>query len=162
MKTKDAKVELIHLEKPIHMTGLSLVSSGLPHTFESLGRLWDRFHAEVLGQLPGAVHPAVEIGVSINEKDYLVGGQTVSPGQSPGLTGFTIPPGEYVKGSFSAHTFDELVDIPLQTIWEDMLAWMQEQGLAAGDMGIEIYPQETVSLPHPEMYCLFPIKPKLS
>ncbi len=104
----------------------------------------------------------METGVSINEKDYLAGGQTVFPGQSPGLTGFTIPSEEYVKGSFSAHTFDELADSQLQTIWEDMLAWMREQELAAGDMGIEIYPQETVSLPRPEMYCLFPIKPKLS
>ena len=159
MKTKDAQIERFVLDAPIHMTGLSLAESDLPPSFESLGLLWDRFHTQLRDSLPGAVEPAVEVGVSISEKDYIVGGQTVSPGQGSGLIGFTIPAGEYIKASFSANDFGELVDDKLQTIWEDISAWAQEQGLVLGDLGIEIYPQETVSLPRPSMYCLYPIQP---
>ncbi|MCI9257413.1 MAG: phosphoribosylglycinamide formyltransferase [Acutalibacter sp.] len=158
MKTKDAKVERFHLDAPMHMSGLSLAGSDLPPAFESLGILWDRFHTQLRDSLPGAVQPAVEVGVSLMEKDYMVGGQTASPGQGPGLASFTIPAGDYVKGSFSADSFGELVDGKLQTIWEDMSAWAKEQGLALGCFSAEIYPQDTVSLPRPSMYCLCPIQ----
>ena len=153
-----ARIERFHLDAPIHMTGLSLAGSDLPPAFESLGILWDRFHTQLRDSLPGAVQPAVEVGVSLMEKDYMVGGQTASPGQGPGLASFTIPAGDYVKGSFSAGSFGELVDGKLQTIWEDMSAWAKEQGLALGRFSAEIYPQDTVSLPRPSMYCLCPIQ----
>ena len=157
MLTENAVIEHVRLDTPIYMTGLSLVASGLPPAFESLGLLWDRFHNNE--SIPDTVDPPVEIGVSINNKDYLVGCQTFIQGQGSGLTSFTIPIGNYIKGGFSADSFGELVDERLQTIWEDISRWAGEHGIVLSDsFSVEVYPQNTVSLERPEMYCLCPIK----
>ena len=158
MRTNDAVIELVRLDAPMYMTGLSFADSGLPAAFESLGKLWERFHNGP--SLPDAVSPAVEIGVSVFKKDYFVGSQTAALGQGPGLTSFTVPAGDYIKGSFSAGSFEDLVDGKLQTIWEDMARWAKDNGITISSaFSVEVYPQDTVKQERPEMYCLCPIAP---
>lgn len=158
MQTKDASVEKIRLDKPLYFSGLSKKSSGLPDTFESLGKLWGIFNHETVNKIENQVEPAVQAAIMAGG-DYIVGCQTDGACETPGITGFTIPAGEYVKGAFSADDFEELVDGKLQTIWADMSAWAEERGIVLNEsFAAEIYPQDTVKLERPEMYCLWPVE----
>lgn len=162
MESNQLYIHPVTLETPIRFVGLSLKDSGLPGSFNSLGRLWERFHREALDRVPDRVSPPVEVAVC-TASDYIVGSQAADGAALPqGLAAFTVPPGAYLKAEFSAVDFSQLVDQALPGLWPQVEAWAGERGISF-DTGafhsVEVYPQETVALPRPRMYCLYPIRP---
>ncbi len=161
MSQSGLKMQIITLEKPIRFAGLSLKNSGLPGCFESMGLLWDRFHKEILPQVQNQAQPPVEVAVC-TASDYLVGSQLQAGCGPSELAEFTVSPGSYLKADFSADDFSQLVDQALPNLWPEVEAWAKAQNIlfdASAPFSVEVYPQETVSLPRPSMYCLYPVKP---
>lgn len=160
MSQTELQFQIVTLKTPVRYAGLSLRASDLPNSFESLGLLWDRFHKQVLPGLQSQVQPPVEAAACV-EGDYLVGGQiTGEPGLSE-LTEFIAPAGTYLKVVFSAKDFSQLVDEVLPNLWPQVKDWAKEQDIAFDNgrlFALEVYPQATVSLPRPSMYCLYPIQ----
>lgn len=160
MSQNNLQIQQVALESPIHFAGLSLKASDLPGSFESLGLLWDRFHKEVLPGLQNQVQPPVEVA-ACTAGDYIVGSQMDNGAEVPGLTEYTVATGTYIKASFSAENFSQLVDDALPHLWPQVEAWAKERGIAFDNsrlFSVEVYPQDTVTLLQPSMYCLYPIQ----
>lgn len=151
--------ELVHLEEEILVQGLGLQKSGLPICFESLGKLWERYGARCRGRVESAVAPVVEVAVSLNQvPDYITGCVVTSPDKvSGGDTSFILPKGAYIKDTFCAPSFEELVGETLQG--RDVSGWAKEHHVTIDkSFSVEVYPAGVRDASPAEMYTLTPIK----
>lgn len=154
----------ITLDREIYITGLNLQASGLPITFDSLPKMWDKkavFTEEIRDGIQNTVYPVVEYAVSLNRvPDYIVGREVASAGsQGKPYYHHTVPAGEYVKVAFHGDTFVDMVENRIEPAMKAGKAWAKQNHLKLDNaFSLEVYPHETTMTDFPEMYLLFPIK----
>lgn len=60
MYAEESKIERISLSDRITVVGINLQSSGLPITFESLGKMWGVYREEIKQRTPNRLENHVE------------------------------------------------------------------------------------------------------
>ena len=160
MYTEKNYIEIIELKYEIKIVGLNLQKSGLPITFESLGKMWDNYTDECKRKIPDIKQFTVEYGVCFNKiPDYLVGSE-VSKIEKIDDTffSFIIPAGKYIKVTFNAKSYSELVDEKIKKKQKEAFAWAKKNRIKVNSIfNVEVYSQEGKNLEYPEMFCLYPI-----
>ncbi len=155
---KDA-TEIIELDEEIKVVGLSLQKSGLPVTFGSMGKLWERYGETCRGKTENAAAPAVEYGVCLNTvPDYITGCAVTEFGAvKDGCLAYTLPRGRYIRDTFGAATFEALVGDAIMK--RDVAAWAKAHGVQIdGRFMAEVYPVARYREDCYEMYTLTPIR----
>ena len=159
-----SEVELISLTHDIKVVGINLQNSGLPISFESIGKMWDKkeiYTEEIQNNTKNTKRPIIEYGIGINTThDYLVGREvTEIAEQDKRYFTYTIPPGKYIKTMFNAESFEQMVEARLYEHYEVSKKWAEENDFTIDEtFSAEVYPHETTMLQYPEMYLLFPVK----
>ena len=97
--------EIIEVLEDIIIVGTSLQKSGLPITFNSLGKMWERFGNSYRGQdkIANALNPKLEYAVLLNKvPDYITGLAVTKVGDmADECSSVIIPKGKYIKDSFN-------------------------------------------------------------
>lgn len=160
MYQEKQNTEIISLDKDIKVVGLNLQNSGLPITFESLGKMWGIYSEEHKTKTKNVITPVVEYGICLNKvPDYLVGCEVSEyEDVKKEFFSFTIPAGNYIKDSYNADTYESLVSVKLLERQKAVKKWAKENKLKIdGNFVAEVYPDEMVNMEYPAMYCLYPI-----
>lgn len=153
--------EIIEILEDIIIVGTSLQKSGLPITFNSLGKMWERFGNSYRGQdkIANALNPKLEYAVLLNKvPDYITGHAVTKVGDmADECSSVIIPKGKYIKDSFNAETFEELTDKVLPK--RKVKAWAKKNNIKIdGQFSVEVYPWDEFDKGNFEMYILTPIK----
>lgn len=156
-----SSTQIITLTQEIQILGLSLQKSGLPITFDSLGKLWDIYSRKYRGKMPDAQFPLVEYAVCINDiPDYITGCAVSQFHNIPeGFAAYVIPKGQYIQDTFCAENFEKLTEEELSK--RDISAWAKENGVEIdGHFTIEVYPD----LPDQDKNCygMYTLTPVIS
>lgn len=160
MYTEKKDFRVITLDKDIILAGKNLQNSGLPITFDSLGKMWDIYSHEDINNTPCCVNKDISYGVCENKiPDYVVCVEVSENKENrEGFKCITIPAGQYVKVEFNGENHDDLVCNKLMTRQTEAKKWAKENKIKLnGKFTIEVYPKDTVEQEYPEMHCLFPI-----
>ncbi len=165
MFVKKSETSIIKIDEEIKIVGLNLQGSGMPITFESLVKMWDRdvyteSHRE---KTKHVTCPVIEYGVCVNSvPDYVVGrGVSSFEGNPKDLYQYVLPAGWYIKQLFNAEDFDKLVNVELTSGNQTECArkWAQKNSIKILDtISVEVYPMDAKAMENPEMYLLFPIQ----
>jgi len=184
--------EIISIEKEIKIVGMSCENFGFPKKVEKIGEMWGVHETKNRIKLANVISPVVNYGFWFNKPDndydYLVGSSVTDFGDIDGsFTAYTIPAGRYIKTSFNAKDFSDLVcGNGIEDSFERAKKYAEENNLKIKEMpvfpagGIEVYPHElmcvgkengpewglnldnvliTTSITqYPEMYTLTPIE----
>lgn len=156
----------ITLQEEIKVTGLNLQSSGMPITFESLAKMWDKksvFTEEIRDNIPHTCYPIVEYGIALNRVPDYIAGRQVSAFSTPAEPYYqhVIPAGSYLQVLFHGDSFEDLVQNRIDEARNKGKAWAKRNKVPVnGDFLVEVYPHETTMTEFPEMYLLFPLKEK--
>jgi predicted transcriptional regulator YdeE len=188
MFVRKYNVEVIALDEKIMIVGLSFAKckrTGSAH-FTSPFDLYSLDSFELQANIKHLKRPQVGYGVWTGMQDVIVGkAVTDVNGQDDMYDSCTIPAGRYVKLSFNAETFEELVMDAIHKAWDNAGtdAFLESNNLVADrTLHIEVYPHatirtgcengpgwgpkytnvsgETPTTDFPEMYFLFPVKEK--
>lgn len=148
---------------------------------DSLGLLWGMYTDEHRIKTKHVKLPIVEYGISLmsgGAHDYIVGSEVSRFEDVPSdMVAVTIPAGRYIKDSFNAYDFEQLVTETLPAREPKVKQWEEENGIKVGKpaMFIEVYPLQEMVAPedevtnesfrrddrlkalHPVMYTLLPI-----
>lgn len=157
MFVEKSNTEVITIDEEIKIVGISLQKSGLPISFDSLGKLWDIYGKNYWHKVKNA--PIVEYAVCLNKvPDYISGCAVTEIGDlEDGWMSFVIPKGKYIKDTFNAETFEKLTTEALQK--RNIKKWAKENNIKIhNEFTVEVYPIKTVKGKNVEMYELFPIK----
>ena len=153
--------EVIDITKEIKIVGMNLQNSGMPITFESLGKMWDRYTDEERAKTTNAINNGTEYGICMNKiPDYLVGLE-VSQYHQPieGFMNYTVPVGKYIKAAFNAKNKADLVEHKLSAQLNETKKWAKMNKVSInGDFTVEVYPNDTIQAEYPEMFILLPIR----
>ena len=164
MYNPKSEVQLITLTHDIHVVGINLQNSGLPLSFESLAKMWDKkavYTEAIQNNTKNTKRPVTEYGIGVNTvHDYIVGREVTHFGeQDKRYVTFTIPAGKYIKTVFSAQSFEQMVEKRLFEHYDISKQWAKENGYIIDDtFSAEVYPHEMTMLQYPEMVLMFPIK----
>ena len=161
MNVENSKIEIIDLEQSIKVVGINLQKSGLPITFESLGKMWENYSEEIKSKTPNRLDNDTEYGICLNKiPDYIVGvevDEIVAELQQ--YFGYEIASGKYVKASFSAETHEILVSSQLMKAQKEAKKWAKDNSIKCNpEYTVEVYPKLSSSMEYPWMYILIPIK----
>ncbi len=161
MLTSKEKVELIEIKEPIIIAGVSLQKSGLPITFESLGKVWGIYGDFYRGKnrIPNPQSPKLEYAVAINHlPDYIAGHAVSKVGElNEECSSAVLPSGIYIKDQFCAETFESLVSEVLPN--RNVKNWAKKNHVKiVGTFSVEVYPWEAFEKGDFEMYTLTPVK----
>lgn len=162
MFTEKTTTEIITIETEIKVLGIALQKSGLPLSFDSLGKLWELYGEKYRGKMPNAEQPPVEYAICLNKvPDYIAGcSVTDFPADQAEFTSHTIPKGKYIKDSFNAESFDQLTGEAFAK--RNVKAWAKKNKVKInGEFCIEVYPYTLGNVPKDgnwEMYTLTPVK----
>lgn len=159
MLIEKSSTEIILIDKVINVLGLSLQKSGLPISFNSLGKLWEIYGEKYRYNIKNARFPIVEYAVALNKiPDYITGCAVTEIGKiEEGWISYTVPQRKYIKDMFNAETFEQLVGEKMGR--RNVKAWAKKNGVKIdGEFTIEVYPIEAVENQCVEMYTLTPIK----
>ena len=159
MFIEKTSTEIVTIDNKIKVVGLSLQKSGLPISFESLGRLWGIFGENHRGKVKNAVKPIVEYSVALNNiPDYIAGCAVTEFGDlEESWLSYVILPGKYIKDTFNAETFEQLVEEKIGKRNEK--AWAEKNKIKINEeFAIEVYPIDAIEGKNVEMYTLTPIK----
>lgn len=151
--------EIVTIDKEIKVIGLSLQKSGLPISFDSLGKLWGLYGEKYRYKVENAITPIVEYAVALNKiPDYITGCAVKEiKGIEEGWISYVIPQGKYIKDSFNAETFEQLVTEKMGK--RNVKNWAKKNGVKInGEFIVEVYPIEAVENQRIEMYTLTPVK----
>lgn len=153
--------EIIEVLEDIIIVGTSLQKSGLPITFNSLGKMWEMFGNSYRGQdkIANALNPKLEYAVLLNKvPDYITGHAVTKVGDmADECSSVIIPKGKYIKDSFNAETFEELTDKVLPK--RKVKVWAKNNKVKVDGMfSVEVYPWDEFDKGNFEMYTLTPIK----
>lgn len=158
--TQKSCTEVIIVEKEIMVVGLSLQKSGLPISFDSLGKLWERYADENYRyNMDNQKIPIMEYGIALNTiPDYLTGCEvTKVDNLNEKLSLFIIPVGNYIKDTFNAETFYQLTNEAMSK--RNVGKWAKENNIKIDNkFMVEVYPINAVENRNVEMYTLTPIK----
>lgn len=160
MFIEKSKIETISLSSEIIVVGLNLQKSGLPITFESLGKMWGLYTEEIIKKTPNGLDNPIQYGICLNKvPDYIVGIEASQT--SEGLqdyASYTIPVGDYIKVSFNAENHNTLVDKKLMKMQKAAKKWARNNKIKCNaDYTVEVYPKDTMKQEYPSMYILIPI-----
>lgn len=100
--------------------------------------------------------PHVNYAVWTSDGDLIIGTEVTDFNGQDEFFGCTaILPGEYVKISWNARNFSELVEDGMATINDrvGLDAFVAEKNIKTGQI-IEVYPQDDINKQHPECYTL--------
>ena len=100
--------------------------------------------------------PAVNYAAWTNEGNLIIGTEVTSfDGQDEFFGCTTILPGDFVKISWNAKDFKELVENSMATVNErvGLEAFLEDNNIKTGQY-IEVYPQEDINKRFPECYTL--------
>lgn len=155
------RIEIIEITENIIIVGVSLQKSGLPITFDSLGKMWEIFGASYRGQhkITNESNTKLEYAVLLNKvPDYIAGHAVSSADEIPeDCSSVIIPKGRYIKDTFSAETFETLTNNILPK--RNIKAWAKNNKIKIeGLFSVEVYPWENFENGNFEMYTLTPIK----
>ena len=161
-------VEVIAITEEITVVGLSYnkctETGSLP-----LGSFWDLYgHFDKLDGIDNKNIPDANYAICVHG-DYWIGkGVTDADGQDPIFAATAIPTGIYMKTTWNAETFDDLVGKNMGGDQSVKDAFIAEHGLyipgydEAGYLYVEVYPQDTIydtETSYPECYTLNRIRP---
>lgn len=152
--------KIIQIEEDILVVGLSLQKSGLPITFDSLGKLWDTYSKNIRGNEINAISPLIEYGICENKQpDYIVGYQVLSFNDDKideKQKRIVIPKGPYIMDFFSAESFELLVNSVMQK--SNVKLWAKENKVKIDRSYVyEVYQREELNKDNFSMYTLTPI-----
>lgn len=160
MFVEESKIETISLSDQIIVVGLNLQKSGLPITFESLGKMWGLYTEEIIRETPNKLDDSTQYGICLNKvPDYLVGieASQISEGLR-NYASYTIPAGDYIKVSFNAKNHNTLVDKELTKMQKEAKKWAKNNKIKCNaNYTVEVYPIDTMKQEYPSMYILIPI-----
>jgi len=159
MFTEKSCTVVYSLDREIKVVGVNLQKSGLLISFDSLGELWGVYGEKYRGKVENRAIPQVEYAVCLNKAlDYIAGCEVTEIGEmDEGWLSFIIPPGKYIKDTFSAETFELLVTEELGK--RNVKGWAKENGVKIDEaFSVEVYPIEAVEGTNVEMYTLTPVK----
>lgn len=160
MYIEKEQIEIVHISKDIIVVGLNLQNSGLPITFDSLGKMWERYTIEIKNNTPNPTENQIEYGLCLNKvPDYVVGIEaTRIPKESKDYYGYTIASGDYIKASFNAQNHDVLVSERLMNMEKKAKKWAKDNKVKCNtNYTVEVYPKNKVEQEFPEMYVLIPV-----
>jgi len=189
MFVRKHNVEVITLDEPIVVVGLSFAKCKRTGSanFKSPFDLYSQDSFELQANIKNLRRPQVGYGIWTNMQDVIVGKAVADvDGQDDIYDSCTIPAGRYLKVSFNAETFEELVMDAIHKAWEKAGTdtFLENNNLVADrTLHIEVYPHETIRVgcangpdgwgpkytnasgevsttDFPEMYFLFPVKEK--
>jgi predicted transcriptional regulator YdeE len=163
MFVEESKIEIISLSDAIMVVGLNLQKSGLPISFDSLGKMWGIYTEEIKRKTPNRVEKHTEYGICLNKvPDYIVGIEVSRISDVlQDYVSYTIPAGDYIKASFNAENHDTLVDKKLMKMQKEAKKWAKNNKIKFnGDYTVEVYPIDTMKQEYPWMYILIPILSK--
>ena len=157
--------EVITIEEEIKVVGLSLEKYGYPKQAGKIPEMWHVFKDKHSGKVKNIIDP--DIGYWFwfmvpGNYDYVVGNAVTDfEDIDDELTTCAIPAGRYIKDSFNAKDFGDLVDGILQRRKEDVKKWAEENNVKIAYesvTAIEVYPEQEITSQYPSMYTLTPIE----
>lgn len=156
-------IEVITIKDEIKVVGLSLEKAGWSKNFGKIGELWGVYSDEHRKKTNVKI-PVVEYGFIFTKPDdpgdydYIVGSEVVDFGEiEDELIAFTIPAGRYIKDSFNAKDFGELVCDTLGNRNGIVKNWEDENNVNIVNMppfsvtGIVVYPVQEMVKPEGEV-----------
>ena len=158
-ETKEC-TEIVDITEDIIVVGVSLQKSGLPITFDSLGKMWEIFGNAYRGQnkIANAINPKQEYAVLLNKVPDYIAGHAVSDANeiADDCSSVILPKGKYIKDTFHAESFEELVNNVLPK--RKVKTWAKKNNVKVdGQFSVEVYPWEEFDNGNFEMYTLTPI-----
>lgn len=160
MFVEKSKIEIISLSHEIIVVGLNLQKSGLPITFESLGKMWGLYTEEIIRETPNKLDNTTQYGICLNKvPDYIVGIEVSQISEDlQDYASYTIPAGDYIKASFNAENYNTLVDKKLMKMQKEAKKWAKNNKIKCNaNYTVEVYPKDTMKQEYPSMYILIPI-----
>lgn len=158
MFIEKSNTEIIIINEAINVVGLSLQKSGLPISFDSLGKLWEVYGEKYRYKVKNASTPITEYAIALNKiPDYITGCAVTEIGEiKEGWTSYVISKGKYIKDTFNAETFEQLVGEKIGK--RNVKSWAKKNGIKINnEFTIEVYPIEAVKNQCVEMYTLTPV-----
>ncbi len=154
-------IEIVEITEEIIVVGVSLQKSGLPITFDSLGKMWDIFGKSYRGQnkIVNALNTKLEYAVLLNKVPDYIAGHAVSKADeiTEDCSSVTLPKGKYIKDTFNAESFEALTEKILPK--RNVKAWAKKSKIKIdGQFSVEVYPWEEFGKGNFEMYTLTPVK----
>ena len=159
MFVEKTSTEVVTIDEEITIVGVSLQKSGLPITFDSLGKLWGVYGKNHRGNERNAIAPITEYAVTLNKiPDYIAGYAVTEIGElADGWLSFVLPKGRYIKNTFNAETFEKLTGEAMGKT--NVKKWAKENGVKINPaFTIEAYPIEAIEGTNFEMYTLTPVQ----
>jgi len=165
MFVEKISTEIITLEEEIKAVGLSLEKFGFPKDAGKIPEMWTFFCDNYREKMKNVKDPDIGYWFWFMEPDhydYLVGLSVTEYGDiDDALSAFAIPAGKYIKDSFNAKDFGDLVDGVLQERKSIVKKWAEDRNskiVGYPVTGIEVYPEKDLSAEYPSMYTLTPIE----
>lgn len=158
MFSEKSSTEIVTIDEEIKVMGLSLQKSGLPISFDSLGKLWEIYGEKYRYKVKNAVAPIMEYAVALNKiPDYITGcAVTEITEVVEGFISYVIPKGKYIKDSFNAESFEKLVSEEMGK--RDVKSFAKKNAVKINkEFTVEVYPIAAVENRSAEMYTLTPI-----
>jgi len=159
MFIEKTSTEVVTIDEEIKIVGVSLQKSGLPITFDSLGKLWGVYGSLHRGKEKNAVTPIIEFAVALNKiPDYIAGYAVTEINElDDGWLSFVLPKGTYIKNTFNAETFEKLTGEAMGKT--NVKKWAKDNGVKINpEFTIEAYPVESIEGTNFEMYTLTPVQ----
>lgn len=162
MFVEESSTEVVFVEEEIKVLGLSLQKSGLPISFDSLGKLWEKYGEEYRGKILDASNPVTEIAICLNKVPDYISGCAVNAfsTEDKNLVFYIIPKGKYIKDSFNAESFEKLTNEALGK--RKVKAWAKKNNVKINsEFSIEVYCSNFANIPQDnnwKMYTLTPVK----
>ena len=151
-------IEMITIKQDINVTGINFEKAGMEAIPENFGKMWDNFSDECKNSIPNIKRPIVQYGIGYPENEYLVGREVTAIDDANGrYAHYTLPAGKYLKVSFNAESFDQLVCEKIFAGIELIRYWINKNNLHTGSFHVEVYPSELTKKQYPEMYLLEPV-----
>lgn len=150
--------EVVCIHQEIKVYGMSLQKSGLPITFDSLGKLWGLYADKYRGKEKNPATPVVEYAVCLNKiPDYITGCSVTEFGPpEEDCASYVIPTGSYIKDTFCAESFEKLTSEVMGK--RNVKAWAKKNNIKIdGRFTVEVYPTSDFEAGRYEMYTLTPI-----
>lgn len=163
MFIEESKIEIISLSDAIKVVGINLQKSGLPISFESLGKMWELYTEEIRTKTPNRLENNTEYGICLNKvPDYLVGIEVSNISDVlQDYASYTIAAGDYIKVFFNAEDHDTLVDAKLMKMQKEAKKWAKNNKIECNkEYTVEVYQIDTKQQEYPSMYILIPILSK--
>jgi len=147
-------IKIITIDNEIKVVGLSLEKFGYPKKAEKIGDMWGAYEKNYRMKAENVKVPVLNYGFWYNKPDkdydYLVGSAVTDfKNIDAELTPYVIPAGKYIKASFNAKDFTDLVcGSGISDSFKSAKKYAEDNSLKIRQMpvfpvgAIEVYPHE--------------------